>query len=252
MLTLHGKIGRCNATALVDSGASSNFVSREFVLKNKIRTERVAEGPKVQLADGSVFKCNETIDRSALRIGPFEDRVSAYVFPLQQFDVILGTPWLKKHNPVIYWRQGTLELKTKNGETTLWAHQDYELLEQGLLSSMQFARAVERGDEGFLAILRPAEDEEAERKEPKYTLEVEQLLEEFQKVLSKETPPGLPPERAVDHKIELEPGHSPPSRPTYRMSYLELAELKRTDIGIARKRLYFSPASLHLVLLCYS
>ena len=40
-------------------------------------------------------------------------------------------------------------------------------------------------------------------------------------------PPGLPPSREVDHKIELVPGSQPTSRPTFRMSAWELAELKK-------------------------
>lgn len=45
-------------------------------------------------------------------------------------------------------------------------------------------------------------------------------------VFPEELPPGLPPSREVDHKIELIPGSVPPSRPTFRMSSTELIELK--------------------------
>ena len=40
-------------------------------------------------------------------------------------------------------------------------------------------------------------------------------------------PAGLPPQRTMDHRIELVPGASPQSRPTYRMSPAELDELKK-------------------------
>ena len=40
-------------------------------------------------------------------------------------------------------------------------------------------------------------------------------------------PDGLPPSREVDHRIELIPGSTPPSRPTIRLSATELAELKK-------------------------
>ena len=39
--------------------------------------------------------------------------------------------------------------------------------------------------------------------------------------------PGLPPTRDVDHKIELVPGATPPSRPTYSLSASETVELKK-------------------------
>ena len=38
-------------------------------------------------------------------------------------------------------------------------------------------------------------------------------------------PPGMPVERAIDHKIELEPGATPPYRRQYRISAAELAEV---------------------------
>ena len=40
-------------------------------------------------------------------------------------------------------------------------------------------------------------------------------------------PPGMPVERAIDHKIELEPGATPPYRRQYRVSAAELAEVRR-------------------------
>ena len=51
------------------------------------------------------------------------------------------------------------------------------------------------------------------------------MLVSFQDVFPQSLPAGLPPERAVDHKIELEPEAIPPSRPTYRLSHKELEEL---------------------------
>ena len=53
------------------------------------------------------------------------------------------------------------------------------------------------------------------------------LLSAFGDVFPDELPPGLPPKREVDHRIELFPGANPPSRPTFRLSATELAELKK-------------------------
>ena len=54
-----------------------------------------------------------------------------------------------------------------------------------------------------------------------------QMLAEFKDVFPEKLPDGLPPARSVDHKIDLVPGSSPPSRPTIRLSATELAELKK-------------------------
>ena len=53
------------------------------------------------------------------------------------------------------------------------------------------------------------------------------LLRSYRDVFPEALPAGLPPSREVDHAIELEDGAPPPSRPTYRMSFLELEELEK-------------------------
>ena len=53
------------------------------------------------------------------------------------------------------------------------------------------------------------------------------LLQTYRDVFPAALPAGLPPERSVDHAIELEAGATPPSRPTYRMSFVELEELDK-------------------------
>ena len=53
------------------------------------------------------------------------------------------------------------------------------------------------------------------------------LSAEFKDVFPDDLPSGLPPQREIDHRIELEPGQNPPSRPTYRMSQPEMDELKK-------------------------
>jgi len=59
-----------------------------------------------------------------------------------------------------------------------------------------------------------------------YPEEAQELIKEFSDVFPKELPSKLPPKRAIDHSITLVPGTEPPSRPTYRLSHIEMAELK--------------------------
>jgi len=59
-----------------------------------------------------------------------------------------------------------------------------------------------------------------------------EVLEKFKYVLSDELPLGLPPNREVDHKIESEPGAQPPNKVPYRLTQVELKELKRQSIKL--------------------
>ena len=57
------------------------------------------------------------------------------------------------------------------------------------------------------------------------SLEDHPILREYKDVFPKEVP-GLPPRRDIDFSIELAPGVVPMSRTPYRMSTLEIVELK--------------------------
>jgi hypothetical protein len=59
----------------------------------------------------------------------------------------------------------------------------------------------------------------------KSNLEDHPILREYRHMFPKEVP-GLPPRRDIDFSIELSPGVVPMSRTPYRMSTLELVELK--------------------------
>jgi hypothetical protein len=63
--------------------------------------------------------------------------------------------------------------------------------------------------------------------EPSVESVCRRTLSSFKDVFPEDLPPGLPPSREVDFRIELTPGSTPPSRPTFRLSTPELAELKK-------------------------
>jgi hypothetical protein len=45
---------------------------------------------------------------------------------------------------------------------------------------------------------------------------VTNLLQEYMDIFPSELPPGIPPLRGIEHKIDLAPGESLPNRATYR------------------------------------
>ena len=60
-----------------------------------------------------------------------------------------------------------------------------------------------------------------------YPEQVQSILNEFSDIFPRDLPAGLPPQRDVDHRIELVPGVEPPHRAPYRMSPKGLDELKQ-------------------------
>jgi hypothetical protein len=106
------------ARIIVDSGATSQFFSEKFMRKSNLpvqglqsRTVRVADDTK------SIRSGFATLNLQAGTMP--SEKIAAYTFPLQHFDLILGRPWLKKHNPHINWATDSLELSI-NGRTYQW------------------------------------------------------------------------------------------------------------------------------------
>ena len=53
------------------------------------------------------------------------------------------------------------------------------------------------------------------------------LLKEFADVIPLELPKTFPPRHAIDHRIELVLGSKPPLNALYRMSSMELVEMRK-------------------------
>ncbi|MDH5641647.1 MAG: reverse transcriptase family protein, partial [Nitrospira sp.] len=95
---------------LVDSGATHNYVRRASI-KDLSEKSTIRRGghTQVRLADGTVSNVpNETI-RLQTKFLDFDSKEDFFVFDLdQRYDLILGVPWLKKHQPWIDWVEMTL------------------------------------------------------------------------------------------------------------------------------------------------
>ena len=61
------------------------------------------------------------------------------------------------------------------------------------------------------------------------------LLVKHKSIFREELPDGLPPERSIDHGIELEPHHRPPKHPLYQLSLAELVAVKEYVINLLKK-----------------
>ncbi|RVW27175.1 Retrovirus-related Pol polyprotein from transposon 17.6 [Vitis vinifera] len=96
-------------------------------------------------------------------------------------------------------------------------------LKTPMLSAMQVKKGLKREEVTYLATLKEEKDDGSG--EP--IKEIEGVLDEFKDVMPPELPKRLPPRREEDHKIELEPGAKPPAMGPYRMAPPELEELRR-------------------------
>ncbi|CAI5467973.1 unnamed protein product [Closterium sp. Yama58-4] len=168
------------------------------------------------------FKDARMVDRTPLHIGPVIRKLRVVLGPitvrrdfdsatLDGYDFIFGRDWLRTVSTQFDWAQGRCSVKVDGEfrELPQWS--------DGATSSTAIINAVEaeEGKGGSAAVSEKAT----------LPAEVSALLAEFADVFPDELPPGLPPSRAVDHRIELEPGSRPVAKPQWRLSPAETEEM---------------------------
>ena len=224
-IVLSGRLAGAPCTFLVDSGAAVNAVSTAFLDKHGIRTS-ASHHTGVHFADGSHGAARGQLRASLLKIGRYRDRQTLLAVPLSGYDAILGTPWLTSVNPSINWQANTVTFSHRGETITLAPPSDPTGTKEPIvLSALQLAKHNRRGSPLGIALVR--EIQTAAPSADKQSQVAVKLIKEFSDVFPDKLPPGLPPQRKVDHEIIKESGSKPVSKSYYRMAPRELAELKR-------------------------
>ena len=239
LLVTLARLGTFDARLLFDTGAAVNIVSSKFVYKNKLETELIDLGPMLRTADGRTHRCEKVLKRANLRIGPYRDVLTdVYVIPGEcPFDVILGKPWHNVVNPNIDFQNNIIEFIHESEAMRINAnHHDIKTrIEHGLISAMEMLREIEDGSVMHMSVLKPFVPESPES--PDYESWIDDILHTvlkgFEPIFD---PPDKPAEVGMYHEIELEPGaKNPVAQAMYRLSYEELAELKKQLLDLIEK-----------------
>ncbi|CAI7748474.1 unnamed protein product [Closterium sp. NIES-53] len=235
-IVLRGQIHGKEVKMLLDSGASSNFISSQLAHELKLPVQSGTVESSVCMVDGVVRSCGPELYPVSCNIGEFHGKISFQQIWLDSHDIILGRNWLATVSPQVDWRTREVKVLFGGRSVCLPVVQQQEEMTLQLISAKQFGKAI-RGEEavflGLITEVQPTSPEaaiptvSASHEDKELTWGVEKLLEKFSGVFPKDLPAGLPPKRAADHRIELIPGSTPPVRPTYKMSAVELKELKK-------------------------
>ena len=229
LFKLRGYFAGREATLLLDSGASSEFIDPEFARRCGLSLAH--SGREVKLANGAIVAAQGSVltDYSlAMNSGaPVTLSATFTATPLEGYDAILGVSWLEEHDPAIGWRSRSISLAQPKGPPRLI--KPLECLAEPraaplqLMSMKSLRKAHRRGEieEIFAVHIRPTGEVSVApaREDPA----AEALLKEFADVMPDALPKGLPPLRGVQHTIELKPGsRPPPSRPLRHQSAKDL------------------------------
>nr|POF17929.1 retrotransposon-derived protein peg10 [Quercus suber] len=105
-------VNRRRITAMIDSGAGGNFVSSGCVRRYGLATQIKDDGYELAAIDGSPLP---RVDRETvplqLTVQEHQEDITLDVIPMAKWDVVLGIPWLKLHNPIISWSTGMIRFE---------------------------------------------------------------------------------------------------------------------------------------------
>ena len=145
------------ARAMLDSGATRNFLSHSFVHQHKLPTSTLQHPLRVRLADGSIMKTAECIPSASFMVGDYSEELDLVLAQIDAFDLILGKPWLTKHNPTIVWSTNTIITPfTLTGFTTQRPPAQVKLLDAQKMAKTlsKLQRANNPGEFSFLATVQ--------------------------------------------------------------------------------------------------
>jgi hypothetical protein len=115
--TYDAEIGGTIRKVLIATGASTIYVSQSLVNELGLETIKVkARRVETAVEDEDTPHIVDEITQVDFKLGNLPvETLTAYMFPLEEIDLVLGLPWLKKHNPQIDFQTGAYEF-TRNGK----------------------------------------------------------------------------------------------------------------------------------------
>jgi transposase InsO family protein len=270
LLTFVCNVNGHSARILIDGGAQGNVISSSFVKRHEIPLHSSSPIPII-LPDGSRSFSAHTAHITFAR-QQYSTTLDPLVYPLKNYDLLLGKPWLTQTNPLINWRTNNLRIH-HNGIDIDWDCTGFQSSSIStrtrglLLSHIHFyTEATTPGSEIYLALIhsnnkdkdkdnndnnkgndndqltpndqRPSITPIAPRPRPSLPPDIHSIVhDEFSDVFPTSLPSGLPPDRGDAMRIETDPSADPPFKPVIRLSIAELDELKKQLDELLSKKL---------------
>lgn len=112
-LTIKATIMGHEATVWIDTGATANYISPDFVNSTQVPCKMKTTPVELYNAEGKKFSYNNGVldketDHLEVTIQGQTASLQFDLLPINKFDAILGLTWLKTYNPTIDWRTGQL------------------------------------------------------------------------------------------------------------------------------------------------
>jgi hypothetical protein len=231
---------------LVDCGCTGlSFMNEALTCQHNFPHHQLKTLKTVEVIDGRPISSGDITEYVEIQctIGDHHQTLTTYLTSLRHYPLILGIPWLKKHDVTINFAKNNIQFSLPSclphctmvtpipikgltlewgnkicaiSATTFWhiinnANGRYGKVEQFTLSLNEINTTLQEpkdNDSNIRAIIPP---------------EYHHYLKIFKNINANK----LPPHRPCDYKIPLEDSFQPPFGPLYSLSCPELEELKR-------------------------
>lgn len=216
LLVTNGFVNGKKAKILFDPGSEISYINSDFCKKNSIilvNTEHTAS-----MANKSIQGLQKTETPVSLQIRGYTENLNLAASPLHH-DVILGKNWCTNHKTRIDLSVNEVSFSHGEKNVILTASEYYK---SQFVSINNIMNDLKNELPCFAIALK--ENKEINSKP---IPEIESILNEFSDVFPENLPNGLPPSRSEDFKIDLIPDAKPQKSGLYRMSIVELEELKK-------------------------
>ena len=230
LAAVNGK--QCPIRILVDTGATENCISEQFVSANNGRVRVKPE--KLRMANGSIAASKGELVMP-ISMQTYSEEVVCKVLKMNEaFDMILGSGWIRAVQCDIMSTSNSLEIKSDhNGYShNILIQPDQSGICCPIISAVNLHKHLDSVDDVTFLCSVTEVDTESENGQD----QVQDLLFQYEDVFPDQLPDELPPIRNVFHTILLKDVNAtPPARKTYRLSRPEWEECKKQITALLEK-----------------
>ncbi|GBG85783.1 hypothetical protein CBR_g40592 [Chara braunii] len=238
------QVGQASCSALLDSGASRNFMSQSFMQRAGLHAQvrRKANPTVIKLADGKTQQLlDRYIEAVPVYFAPHACEPVTFDILDTDFNIILGMPWLASADHTVNFHRRTLSVRF-GAEVACTIPQLHPSIRCQVVTTKSFrvTCAYEQPEEIGLCFLRTVAVADASPTDLSLNPPVVRLLDEFAEIFG--SPTCVVPDRPISHEIILEAGAVPPKGCIYRMSGEEL-EVLRSQLNDLLAKGWIRPSS---------
>ncbi|GBG74849.1 hypothetical protein CBR_g19362 [Chara braunii] len=224
LLYIRIQIGKATCSALIDCGATRNYISQDFMARAGLgpRVRRKSQPTHVTLADGHTQKSiDRCVDSVPVYFAPLASEAVSLDILDTKFDMILGMLWLQSEDHPVNFHRRTVHIRDRHGElvpcTVPLPHPSIGCHVVSAASIRQSIRLNDIEEMGicFLHALPPGDQPKTDTSDPR----IIELLDSYGDVF--QAPAGVIPDRTIRHAITLKDDTVPPRGCIYRMSEKE-------------------------------